>query len=79
MPSIPPTRQRILKRPQQDHIQWTLTNHHEKKNRQCIKLTCQDKPITTVDIALSFMKLLNNQNNVRSENGMIESIKKTQL
>lgn len=68
MPSIPPTRRKLLKRPDQDNIQWTLTNHNEKT--MC-NLVPKSSPInatvtTTLDIAKKFINLLNSSSNVRS-------------
>lgn len=65
MPKIPVTRKILLKRLDQDNIQWALTNHLEKIEH-CNAHVPSNVTLTTVDIAKKFIKLMNNTNNVRS-------------
>ncbi|KAI9483388.1 MAG: hypothetical protein EXX96DRAFT_558026 [Benjaminiella poitrasii] len=62
MPSIPATRKKVLKNSKEDIIQWNLTNHHYKYN---LKMRHHEKynDKTTIEIAKSFLRLLNNTNN----------------
>lgn len=67
MPKIPATRKLLLKRPDQDKIQWTLTNHNEKRKHYKGPIESPTSTvITTVDIAKKFIKLVYNTNDVRS-------------
>lgn len=66
MPSIPATRQKKLRRPENDIVQWKLTNCHEKSTHHPTRSPSQSLLITTIDIAKNFLDLLINQANVIS-------------
>ncbi|KAG2237817.1 hypothetical protein INT48_002118 [Thamnidium elegans] len=66
MPKIPVTREIFLKRLDQDNIQWTLTNYHEKIEH-CNVHVPSDVTLTTIDIAKKFIKLMNNTNNKQAK------------
>lgn len=64
MPGIPPTRRKLLKNPDQDHIQWTLTNRNRKTVYGRPPKAFPIKALTTLDIAKKFLDLVNSSNSV---------------
>jgi hypothetical protein len=61
MPYIPATRQRTLKRPQEDLIQWAIIEPRYKKPSLAYDDSTQS--ITTLDIAKRFILLLRGNSN----------------
>lgn len=67
MSLIPATRNKRLAQPEQDHIQWNLTQGHSK--RQCSEVflarhPSRHKVVTTMEIANKFAQFLYNTKEV---------------